>query len=93
MAGRLVVHLDVQGGYSETLAKQTLRPNEWSLYDQRTQSGDLTVVLTPETLDRFQAGAVLVRATAIGCPQWTRLPPPVVRELSLEIQHPLANSH
>ena len=76
----------IQGGHAETLGRQTLLPNEWSLYDPRTQSGELTITLTPELLARFQAGAAVVRATAVGCPQWTRLPPPVVRELAVEIQ-------
>jgi len=76
----------IQGGHAETLATQTVLPNEWSLYDPRTQSGELSVRLTPAILARFQTGAVLVRATALGCPQWTRLPPPVVRELAVEIQ-------
>lgn len=76
----------IQGEHSETLAKLSTRPNEWSLYDPRTQSAEVTVMLTPELLASFQAGAALVRATAVGRPQWTRLPPPVVRELAVEIQ-------
>jgi hypothetical protein len=82
----------IQGGHSEKLAVRGVRDNEWALYDPRTQSGEVTVALTPELLARFQDGAALVRATAVGCKQWTRLPPPVVRELPVEIQHEAGKS-
>lgn len=91
---RTPVHLTVemiQGGHAEALAVKGVPGNEWGLYDPRTRRGEITVVLTPELLERFQSGAALVRATAVGCEQWTRLPPPVVRELPVQIQRDSAN--
>jgi hypothetical protein len=40
----------------------------------------------PELLARFQMGAAKVRATAAGRRQWTRLPPPEVREITVGIE-------
>jgi hypothetical protein len=77
----------IQGPRSETLAVQRVPKNEYALFDPRPQRASQTVVLTPEMLARFQAGPAQVRATALGAPQWTRVPPPVVRELTVEIQH------
>ena len=46
----------------------------------------MAVVLTPELLGRFEAGAALLRATARGRPQWLREPPPEAREIAVELQ-------
>jgi len=75
----------IQGGKSETLAMQRLMPNDWSLFDPRIRRGEQTAVVTPDILRRFSPGAALVRATALGGPQWMRTPPPVVREMGVEI--------
>lgn len=77
----------IQGAHAETLALQRLPKNKYAFFDPRTQQASQTVALTPEILARFQPGTAQVRATALGGPQWTRTPPPVVRELSVEIQH------
>jgi hypothetical protein len=84
-------HVDVrveliQGTHVETLAVQRVLGNDWGAIDPRQQHGSQSIVLTSEFLERFQAGTVQVRATATGRPQWTRLPPPVVREASAEIR-------
>ena len=76
----------VQGAHSETLAVRRVRGNEWAFFDPRPTRGSQTVVLTPELLSRFAAGAATVRATATGRPQWTRLPPPTVRAAQVEIR-------
>lgn len=75
-----------QGVHSETLAMQTVPGNEYGFFDPRTQRASQTVMLTPELLSRFAAGAAQLRATAHGRSQWTRTPPPVVRELDVEIE-------
>ena len=77
----------IQGTHSEVLAVQHVPKNEWALFDPRTQRATQTVVLTPELLARFQAGPAQLRATARGRPQWMRVPPPILRELAVEIQH------
>ncbi len=76
----------VQGGHSETLAVRRVRGNDWAFFDPRPTRASQSVVLTPELLARFADGAATVRATATGRPQWTRLPPPTVRESAVEIR-------
>jgi hypothetical protein len=76
----------IQGEHSETLALQRVSPNDWASFDPRIRREAQTVVLTPEVLARFSPGAASVRATALGGPQWTRTPPPVVREIGVEIR-------
>ncbi|HVF66168.1 MAG TPA: hypothetical protein VM914_00795 [Pyrinomonadaceae bacterium] len=84
-------HVDVrvellQGSHAETLAVQSVRGNEWGSIDPRARRASQTIVLTPELLSRFREGAAVLRATATGRPQWTRLPPPTVRETAVEIR-------
>lgn len=76
----------VQGTHAETLAVQHVPDNEWAFLDPRSRQASQTAVLTSEILKRFEAGKAQLRATATGRPQWMRLPPPVVRELAVEIQ-------
>ena len=76
----------VQGSHAETLAAQVVPGNEWASFDPRTRRASQRVVVTPEQLSRFKEGAALLRATATGRPQWTRLPPPAVRESAVEIR-------
>jgi hypothetical protein len=77
----------IQGTHSEILAMQGVPGNDWGFWDPRSRKASQTAVLTEETLTRFTPGTAQLRATAIGRPQWTRLPPPVVRELTVKIQH------
>jgi hypothetical protein len=84
-------HVDVkveliQGEKSETLARQLVPGNYFAALDPRWQRATQTIALTPEVVARFQPSAAILRATATGRPQWTRLPPPLVRELAVEIQ-------
>jgi hypothetical protein len=76
----------VQEGHSQTLAVQCVPGNEYAFFDPRTQQASLAVVLTPEIIARFKAGPAQLRAAARGRSQWTRVPPPVVRELDVEIK-------
>jgi hypothetical protein len=81
------VRLDlIQGTHSETLAIQHVPDNEWALFDPRRRQASQTVLLTEGVLKRFERGQARLRATATGRPQWMRLPPPLVRELGVEIQ-------
>lgn len=75
----------IQGEHSETLAERRLPGNEWAAFDPRPTNASHAVGLTPGHLARFRNGAAKVRATATGRPQWTRLPPPTVREAAVEI--------
>lgn len=76
----------IQGARAETLALQRVPGNEWAAIDPRPRAASQAFAVSPETLARFQAGAALLRATATGRPQLTRLPPPTVRETPVEIR-------
>jgi hypothetical protein len=76
----------IQGTRSETLAVQRVPGHEWAFFDPRPTKASPRVVVTPEHVAGFMTGAARVRATATGRPQWTRLPPPTVREIAVEIQ-------
>ena len=88
-SGRTQVDVDVdliQGTHSERLMHLHLTGNNLAFFDPRTQHGSNSVVLTSETLSKFQSGPARLRAVATGREQWTRLPPPTVRELAVEIK-------
>jgi hypothetical protein len=76
----------VQGTRAESFAVQSVPGNTWAFFDPRTRQGSQLAVLTPDILERFAAGRAQLRATATGRKQWGRLPPPVVRELVVEIE-------
>ncbi|HEY0543766.1 MAG TPA: hypothetical protein VGC91_00070 [Pyrinomonadaceae bacterium] len=88
-SGRTYVDVQLelrQGIQSETLGTERVMDNKYAFFDPRTQQGSLVVVITPEILARFHAGAAELRATAFGHSQWMRVPPPVVRQLDVEIR-------
>lgn len=76
----------IQGGSVVTLDRQRVPANEFGFYDPRTQSLSFSTALKPEQLHNFHNGPAILRAIAVGREQWTRLPPPVVRELAVVIQ-------
>jgi hypothetical protein len=76
----------IQGARSETLAVHLVRGNDWASFDPRPRRASHASTLTPEILSRFHDGPATLRATATGRPQWTRLPPPTVREADVEIR-------
>ncbi|HET7287595.1 MAG TPA: hypothetical protein VFI71_08995 [Pyrinomonadaceae bacterium] len=84
---RIDVRFDlVQDNLIQTLGSQQVRGNEWALLDPRIRTAAPVVVLSRDVLDQFEARPVVVRITAIGRPQWGRTPPPVVREMVVNIQ-------
>ena len=76
----------VQDAHSEIVAVQRVQKNNWALLDPRTREATQTAVLTDDLIKRFAGGKAIVRATAIGRLQFGRLPPPMVRELTVNIQ-------
>ena len=76
----------VQDDHAEIVAFQSVQKNEWSLLDPRTREATQTAVLTDDLLNRFESGKAMVRATATGRLQFDRLPPPMVREVFVDIQ-------
>jgi len=81
------VHL-IQDSHSEKLLELHVPGNELGFFDPRTQHGSDKVTLTVETLSKFKPGAARLRSVAVGREQWTRLPPPTVRELEVELVAP-----
>jgi len=77
----------VQDDHAAPIATFRVHGNEWALFDPRTQHGSQTNVLTADVIEQFANGKAIVRATAIGRPQWGRLPPPLIRERVVNIQH------
>lgn len=75
----------IQGSHAETIATKRVRGNEWAFFDPRSRQASESIVLTSDLLSRFDQGRAQLRATAVGREQWTRLPPPVVREITVEI--------
>jgi hypothetical protein len=75
----------IQEAHAETIATIHLRGNEWAFFDPRSRQASQSTVVNADLLSRFDRGTAKLRATAVGREQWTRLPPPVVRELTLEI--------
>lgn len=76
----------IQSQHAETLGIQRVPANEFGFFDPRKQRASQTVWITQEILDRFQSGPARLRATAFGRSQWTRVPPPVVREIEVSIE-------
>jgi hypothetical protein len=75
----------VQDGHSDTLQLQRIPSNHVASLDPRTRSARLVVRLEPQRFERFRGGSAMVRASAIGGPQWLRTPPPLVRTLPVVI--------
>ena len=93
--GRAPVHLSlelIQGTRAETVAVALVRSNAHSFWDPRNKPDSMSVTFTPSVLARFTNGRLLLRATARGAPEWLRLPPPLVRDLSVALRTPVAPS-
>ena len=76
----------IQGSHTEEIASYTVRGNNWGFFDPRTREASRKAFLTHGVLGEFEPGKAQLRATAIGREQWTRLPPPLIRETVVEIQ-------
>ena len=75
----------VQGGHVEMLGEVYVSRNHEPVFDPRPRSGSVVVTLTPAMLAGFDAGAATLRASAVGRPQWLRVPPPTIREQPVTI--------
>jgi hypothetical protein len=76
----------VQGPRVVMLGEVYLPRNHEPVFDPRPQHGSVVVALTPPLLEGFEPGTATLRATALGRPQWLRVPPPTVREQPVTIQ-------
>ncbi len=79
---RLIVQ---QGTYAETLLVHRIPSNHTASLDPRIRSARLMVPIEREVLAHFQPGDAVLRAHAIGGPQWLRTPPPRVKEIAVRI--------
>ena len=75
----------VQGKKVAMLGEVYLPRNHEPVFDPRPKSGSVVVTLEPAMLAEFDAGPAVLRASAVGRPQWLRVPPPTVRELPITI--------
>ena len=75
----------VQGQRVTMLGEVYLPRNHEPVFDPRPRRRSVAVALTPAMLDGFEPGTATLRATAVGRPQWLRVPPPTVREQSVTI--------
>ena len=78
----------VQGSHTEMLATLRVMASHDGFYDPRTRQGAMTPSFTPEFLAQFQPGPAVLRATALGRPQWLRTPPPVVQDVPVVVMAP-----
>ena len=74
-----------QGTRAETLAVHRIPSNHVASLDPRTQSAHLMVPIERDLLARFRPGDAVLRAHAIGAPQWLRIPPPKVQDVAVRI--------
>ena len=74
-----------QGWHAETLLVHRIPSNHTASLDPRTQSAHLMVPVEGAMLERFHAGDAVLRAHAIGGPQWLRTPPPKVQQIVVRI--------
>jgi hypothetical protein len=77
--------IPLQGAHAETLAVHRIPSNHVASLDPRTRSAHLLVPIERERLSRFRPGGAVLRAHAIGAPQWLRIPPPKVQEVAVRI--------
>ena len=78
----------VQGAHSATLAELRVAPNRVAVLDPRARHGTMTPSFTTEFLAQFQPGPAILRATGTGGPQWSRTPPPVIKEIPVVVSAP-----
>jgi hypothetical protein len=76
----------IQGAKTKNLGGVRIPRNYDPALDPRLKRAALTVALTPELLSGFESGPAQLRATAEGRMQFGRTPPPLIREVSVEIK-------
>jgi hypothetical protein len=75
----------VQGNRVAMLGEVYLPRNHEPVFDPRPKHGAVVVTLTPSMLAGFEPGTAVLRASAVGRPQWLPTPPPTVREQPVTI--------
>src|SRR5690349_21568900 len=75
----------VQGSRVAMLGEVYLPRNHEPVFDPRPQHGSVVVKLDSTMLASFSPGPATLRASAVGRPQWLRVPPPTIREQRVSI--------
>jgi hypothetical protein len=75
----------VQGAHVAMLGEVYLPRNHEPVFDPRPQRGSVVVTISSAQLTDFQSGPATLRASALGRPQWLRVPPPTIREQAVTI--------
>jgi len=87
-SGRIGIDITMvanQGGRTVTLGSMRIPSNEQAIYDPRPRHDSLVVSLDADMLQQISAGSVAITATATGRPQFTRMPPPVIKQITLTV--------
>jgi hypothetical protein len=76
----------IQGSRTDTLATRIIPKNHNASIDPRVRRDSIDLVLTPELLSGYDRGPAIIKATAIGGPQWLRTPPPLIRQKAVRLE-------
>ena len=76
----------VQGRHVEMLGEVYLHRNHEPVFDPRPRHSAVVVMIRPAHLAGFSTGPATLRASAVGRPQWLRVPPPTLREQAVTIR-------
>ena len=79
----------VQGSRVAMLGEVYVARNHEPVFDPRPKRDSVVVTLSAATLEGFHDGPAMLRASAVGRPQWLRTPPPTVRERAVVIAQSL----
>ena len=90
-SGRIAIDVDIvanQGARTILLGSMRIPSNEQAIYDPRPRRDSIAVSLTSQDLKAILPGPVAIIATAKGRPQFTRMPPPLIKHLVLVAPSP-----
>ena len=74
----------IQGSRTDTLATHFIPGNHNASIDPRVRRDSIVLTVTPELFARYYSrGPAIIKATAVGGPQWLRTPPPLVRQKAI----------
>jgi hypothetical protein len=75
----------IQDGTTHLIATHQVDDNDWAGYDQTPVPDSLRVTLPRALHARLHPGPAMLRVVATGRSQWSRTPPPEVRELVVQV--------
>ena len=78
----------IQGQQSKVLSAHRIANNRWAFMDPRTRRVTQSTVLTADNLEKLQSGPAILRATVTGRRQLGHVPPPLTREVTIDIDRP-----